>query len=380
MDSASIISRALNLPIEQSHRMLRSKSVRRMNYKDIVYFVLKREFEGYPEGTSILYSEGSEPRVVPGYPPIKRILILETAVKKHFKDIFVVEEKMNGYNVRLVFYNGEVLALTRGGFICPYTTHRISESLSSTTKKEIASLENAVIYGEVVGIENPYTRYRYPEAPFFTYFVFDIMLNGVFIPIDDRRKLVDELALKNVREIARLHPENTGKLYEIIDNLEEEAREGVVLKDPLNRTLPLKYTTSATNIGDIREGMRFFFDEGRTYIFPRVLREIFVAFERGRRYWDKSRAEKLGESLVYPSLNCIEKVSRGKICSEEFVLRMSDKDVLEEFIEYMHKIGILVVLESLWKEGSFYVAKFLKPKKTFSIAKNILETGLSPLD
>lgn len=35
---------------------------------------------------------------------------------------FYAEEKLDGYNVRLFCHNGAYYALTRGGFVCPFTT------------------------------------------------------------------------------------------------------------------------------------------------------------------------------------------------------------------------------------------------------------------
>ena len=48
--------------------------------------------------------------------------MLAPAIKRHFSDIVAVEEKMNGHNVRVLSIDGEIVALTRGGFICPYST------------------------------------------------------------------------------------------------------------------------------------------------------------------------------------------------------------------------------------------------------------------
>jgi putative ATP-dependent DNA ligase len=379
LDSGEILSKSLRIPYWKAKRLLYSKSIRRMTYKNITYYLFKRDIRGYPEGTSILYKKGFEPRLVPGYPPIKRILILEKAVPKHFIDDVVVEEKMNGYNVRLLEYGGEVLAVTRGGYICPYTTQRMRKSLTERAR-EILGEADIIVFGEVVGTKNPYTRYLYPEEPLFGFYGFDIMMDKEFLPVDRRKKMLDEMEIKKVRELARIKKQETKKLLTILDKIEEQNREGIVLKDPLYRVQPLKYTTSETNIGDIREGMKFFFDEGRTYIFPRVLREIFVAYERGTVYWNREKARKLGEALVIPSLDSVLKAEKTGMLAEEFTLDFDETNELEEFIEFMHKQGIVPIVKTVVKNGGKIEARILKPKKTFTVIQNILDTGLSPLD
>jgi hypothetical protein len=59
--------------------------------------------------------------IVYGYPKIRRAMMLSPAIKRHFSDGVLVEEKMNGHNVRVASVGGKMIALTRGGFICPYS-------------------------------------------------------------------------------------------------------------------------------------------------------------------------------------------------------------------------------------------------------------------
>ncbi len=42
-------------------------------------------------------------------------------LKKHFSGLekITVEEKMNGYNVRVAKVKDDILAITRSGYICP---------------------------------------------------------------------------------------------------------------------------------------------------------------------------------------------------------------------------------------------------------------------
>ena len=78
----------------------------------------EKETSGIEAGT-VVFENGE---IVFGYPKIRRPLMLAAAIKRHFSDTVAVEEKMNGHNVRILSINGEIVALTRGGFICPYST------------------------------------------------------------------------------------------------------------------------------------------------------------------------------------------------------------------------------------------------------------------
>ena len=87
-------------------------------------------------------------------------VVLDPTLKKHFNGLskLAVEEKMNGYNVRVAQVNGEILAITRSGYICPYTTERANVKLNLEFFEAFPEL---VLYGEMVGPDNPYVPKSY---------------------------------------------------------------------------------------------------------------------------------------------------------------------------------------------------------------------------
>jgi len=375
-----ILEDVLNISHKESIKLANSKSIRKMRYREIEYVLIRRDFREYPEGTIILWTRGKKPRLVKGYPPIKRILLLKKALPSHFIDDVILEEKMNGYNVRIIRYENEILVITRGGYICPYSTHAIKRLYGSEIEKLLAD-ENIILLGEIVGTENPYTRFKYPEVEWLELYVFDIVRNNKLIPINERRKLIEEYGLKNVQQIGKFHKNDIDKIFREIHLLEKRRREGIVFKDPHHRVPPLKYTTTFTNINDIEEGMKYFFDEGRTFIFPRVLREIFKNIEeKPDNKTLEERYRLLGKALLKPSMHTVEKVFSNEIIDEEFSLRFYDYKVIDEFLTYMLSLGIQLTVKSIIKEKDHLRVEFMKPKKTLTIIKNIMETGLSPLD
>jgi|YelNatPaOPRAMG01_1025707.scaffolds.fasta_scaffold47481_1 putative ATP-dependent DNA ligase len=372
------LAKALRITELRARRLLKSKSLRKASYGEFEYLVFRRDIGPYPEGTAVIFHDKTSPLVVPGYPSIARILLLSKAVPQHFRDQVVIEEKLNGYNVRVVKFAGKLLAITRGGYICPYTTHRLEKIFS---EKRIDDLEDYVVFGEVVGTENPYTRYEYPECKDFCFFVIDVMRGGSFLSADSKREFCSDTGLECVREIDRVDKGEIEKIREIVNSMEKEKREGIVLKDPFNRVPPLKYTTTHTNIGDIAEGMKYMFDEGRTYIFPRILREALKSFEEGADGEElEKKMKKLGEALLAEPISSIKKVSLGGAITEEFTLRFYSESVIDEFLSFMQKQGIILNIKNMERENGEIIMWFMKPKRTNLELRNILNSGLSPLD
>jgi putative ATP-dependent DNA ligase len=382
-DLAPILAEALGVSVERAERLLEGRSTRVLRYGRLTYIALRRDLGPHPEGTSVVLTPSGAVRVVEGYPHIARVLLLGRAVPRHFIDEVVVEEKMNGYNVRAVLIEGEVYAFTRGGYICPYTTARLRRRYGRSLLGVFDRLgEEAVVAGEAVGLENPYTRYYYPEAPDWDFFVFEIFRDGLTpMPVAERRAVVEEAGLRNVPQLGVFLKDDWREILEAVRGLEELGREGVVLKDPQHRVPPLKYTTSHINVNDIELGMRFPFDEGHTFIFPRVLRQIFKAVEEG---WDEERlaaeAERLGRALLEPAIETARRVMLGQPVAEEFYLTFASLEELEEFTAHAAALGVPVTVVRIERGEGSVRGLFLKHKRSEEEIKKILRTGLSPLD
>ena len=369
----------LNLPKREVKEKMSKRIIRVLKYKETVYVVLRQKVRDLEEGTSIILGKRSV-KVVRGYPPIKRVLLIRKAVPRHFVDYVVVEEKMNGYNVRVIDLEGQIIALTRGGYICPYTTSRITRIYEQELKNLFAQLgEEYMVNGEVVGVENPYTRYRYPEAPRFDFFVFEIRrtLDNTPMPVQRRREAVLNNNLRSVRQLAIVRKDGVDRIIDIISELDHEGREGVVLKDPYYRVDSLKYTTGSANISDLSEGMRFFFDEGRTYLFSRILREAFRVYELG----DEEVPERIGHAIFRSMQESIRTLDQGGIIADRFQLVVSNEDELYEIISFFEEIKAPIVsyrVKERTPEG--LIVEFLKEKETDHQVRKILETGISPVD
>ncbi len=373
-------SEMLNVPERELRRAIERGKIRRMRWRDVEYLVLRRDWKGWDEGTVIL-RKGNEMKLVRGYPHIERLVLL-SAIPKLFKERIAVEEKMDGYNVRSILLGDQVITLTRGGYICPYTQSRLIEMYGRELKKLLEELpENAVVAGEVVGMENPYVRVPYPEAPTFDYFIFDIYVEDQFMPVMKRRELVEKYGLRQVRLVDIIRPEEWMKVKEIIDEFDKEKREGVVLKDLDYKVPPAKYTGSYTNIGNLIDGMQYPFEEGKSFLFSRIIREIFKSYEEGLEGEAlRKKAEELGMAILAPAIESVKKVARGEALYERFYLVFPSKREFNEFLEYMASQGVRVGKDKVYEVEGKVIAWLRKFKNSTNVIRSILERGTSVWD
>lgn len=377
-----VVAEALSIDRERVEHLARHRTIRYRVFRGILYASLRREIAGYPEGTVIVFGRGWW-RLIPGYPSIQRMVLPSIALPRHFVDKIVVEEKLNGYNVRVALIDDRIIAVTRGGFICPYTTSRLERIMGNQLKDMLRELgpEEHMAAGEVIGLENPYTRYFYPEAPRFGYFVFDIFREGEPLPPNWRDEVTEKHGVPHVPVLGVLDKNDVGGFKKIVERLNREGREGVIVKDPEYRVPPLKYTTPATNIGDIRYGMRFFMEEGRGFLFSRLLREIFRVYEEGLAGPRlDALALELGRAALQPAVETVKKVAAGDMVYEEFELEFASHSELEEFMDYMQGLGVDLVLVEIREENGLLKTRIRKMKETWLQVRKMLETGLTPID
>lgn len=380
-ETLKAISNKLGVEEKLLRELIDRKTIRHMNYHDINYIVFRREWRKFREGTVIL-ERNREVKIVHGYPSIQRILLLK-AIPRHFIDNVIIEEKLDGYNVRVVLFTDQILAVTRGGYICPYTTARIRVLYKEFLRKLFKNYgEDLVICGEVVGTENPYVQHYYPEAPSFDYFVFDIMRDRQFIPVEERDEIIDKVGLKRVRRLGVIDKDDIDTIKSIINKLEREEREGIVLKDPKYRVKALKYTTSHTHFYDLELGMKYPFDEGRGFLFSRILREIWKIYEENLTDKElEERAKKLGLAILKPAIDSIKLIEEGRAVYEEYIIRVPSIKILDEFLDYMDKLGVHIALAQVTTlENGAVKARIIKMKETDLEYRKILRTGYSPLD
>ncbi|MCE8424367.1 MAG: RNA ligase [Candidatus Methanoperedens sp.] len=301
--------------------------------------------------------------IVRGFPKISRILMLHPGVAKHFSTIktVLVEEKMNGYNVRVALIGDRILGITRGGYVCPYTTDKINDVISGDFFIDFPDL---VLCGEMVGPDNPYVPKSFYDIESLEFFAFDIRekITGRPLPVMKRRELLAGYGIKSVRLFGEFEVSETHiKVEKIIRDFGKTLNEGVVIKDPDMQLSPIKYTSSQSNCADLRYAFEFYNDYGRDFFFPRVCREAFQSVE-----WDeddtqrKERCHRLGESILLPMTRTIENRKKGERIGEIVQIRIKDLKTADDFQDHLRLLGIDAIFEEPISIGNEFIIKIKK--------------------
>jgi DNA/RNA ligase len=321
---------------------LQETILKRSSWPEPPLMRFEKSSSGIESGTVIF--ENNE--IVFGYPKIRRAMMLGPALKKHFGDRVAVEEKMNGYNIRLVSVNGEVVALTRGGFICPYSTEVASRLLPDGIFEENPG---AVLCGEMVGPENPYVPKDIYPTDTIDFYLFDLSKKNYrgTLGIYKTHQFAEEYGIKATAFFGEFRIEKAyEKIMGIIKQLGKRNREGVVIKDPDNNLASLKYTTSETNCHDLEIAFRYYNDYAIDFFLSRAIREGFQSVE-----WDESedkmeaRAKLLGKSILLPLVETIQKKMNGEQIVQQVKIRVRNLKTAREFEYHLRRSGMRTIFE-----------------------------------
>jgi putative ATP-dependent DNA ligase len=306
---------------------------------------------------------------VRGFPSVPRILALDAGIRQFFADDerVAVEEKMDGFNVRIARIDawaeddgdgseggsgstaGPVVGFTRSGFVCPYTTSRVNALLD--TEAFFDDHPDLMLCGEFVGPETPYTDHDYEGIDSHDFRVFDVreQVSGDPLAVKERRDLLDEYDLPQPSLFGIYDPDDaTGDVWDAIDDLDEQGREGVMLKSTDGERL-VKYTTHSKHVSELEYGFWLPFEVGRDYVFSRLIREGFMAAERGEageRLED--RAHEIGEAILYPMVEAIRTVSDGEGVGEEHTVRGAEEE-LDALFDHLGSVGVNVEVEERYE-------------------------------
>jgi len=332
----------------------------RRYFEGMEYWTLPDHRKNIEKGTVLVADT-----VVRGFPKVPRTLVLEEGIPRYFAGEFAVEEKMNGYNVRISRIDGDIYAFTRSGIVCPFTTWKVRTDLELDPFFE--EYPGTMLCGEMVGPENPYTPHEYAEIDSLAFRAFDLRdrETGDSLPVTDRRAILEEFEIPQVPFFGLLTPsEAVDEVPDIIDDLDEDGREGIVMKTP-QVTQQLKYTTSAANRGNLAFAFSLPFDYGQDFMFRRIIREAFQSIEWNEsREEARERAQALGEAILLSMRDTIQDVQGGEIIGERHAVRGEDA-AIEALLEHFRSVGLKVEIESdEWIDGDRRVAFVKKTQAT----------------
>ena len=340
------------------------------SYDGLTYRHVSEYRRGVERGTALI--DGT---VVRGFPKVARTLVLETGVPRHFDDgPIAVEEKLDGYNVRIARVGEDLLVFSRSGIVCPFTT-RILERLVGLDPLFEAHPE-AMVCGEMIGPENPYTAHDYPDVASLAFRAFDWRdrESGEPLSVDERRERYERFDVPQVRLLGTYGLEAAAtEVRNVVDELDAEGREGVVMKST-DGERQLKYTTAAANRSDLAYAFSLPFDYGQPFMFRRLIREAFQSVE-----WDESdedareRAHDLGEAILCSMRETVETIDDGGSVGERHTVRASPETV-EVLFEHLRGQGLHLEIEADRREDGDRVVTFCKrTQSTNDKTENYLE-------
>ena len=360
----------------EEKNVLKEALIRHPFFSDVIDAVrFDKKFSGFEEGTVVAKTiHGIE--VVQGFPKIRRALTLYPTIKLHFKGNVVFEEKMNGYNVRIVLFGKNLYAITRRGLFCPYTTEKARELINEAFFKDYPDY---MLCCEAVGKYSPYV----PKEVYgvdFDFYVFDVRekRSGKALPVREKERICEEYGLKMAPILAECRAEEGHVVgRKVIEELEGSGREGVVIKDAEMKVEPIKYTTSETNCGDLSYAFRYFNEYGKDFMFSRIIREGFQSFELDNEEEFRERCYRLGRAILESLVKSIREVSEGKKVVERVELIFSAFETFELFVEHLRRSGVnFEIVELKKREGKVYAVVDRVMKSTTDKIKSHLGGAL----
>ncbi len=347
--------------------------------KPAPYFRFDKGVGSIETGTAI-FTSGEKVEIVRGFPKIRRAMTI-SAIARNFSALnkVAIEEKMNGYNVRMAKALDSVYAFTRGGLICPYTTEKAVDLLGTEFFEEHPEL---MLCGEMIGPDNPYVPKNVYGVESVDFFIFDVREKetGRPIPVKERRELLGKYGIKSVKLYGE-YP--LAELYKIASQIVKKlggiGREGIVVKDPEMIIPPIKYTASESNCADLRYAFQFFNEYGQDFFFSRIVREGFQAvdFNESKQKTLK-RAHRLGESVLLPMIETIRKCKNGEQITENAHIRVRDPKTIDQFELHLRRLGVEAIFEEPEKdeEGMYTVTIRKLMQSTTDKTKAILSGQL----
>ena len=347
------MDRDLSVVFDVAHDEL-AEHFERATYRGREYFHLPDERHGVERGTVVV-----DDAVVRGFPSIPRVLVLDPGIPDFFDGPVTVEEKLNGYNVRLARVDGDVLAFTRSGYVCPFTTSLAAEYPLDAFFDDHPE---TVVCGELIGPENPYTTHEYAEVADAALRVFDLRdrESGEPVPTAKRRERCVEYDLPAVPAFGTHDTADApAAIREAIDDLDDRGREGVVCKSADGQRA-VKYTTSAIHRADLAHAFDKPFDYGQQFLLARVMREAFqsVEFDEDEQR-ARQRARDMGEAILLPFVESIRDVQAGDPIGDDHTIR-GDPTTIESLLNRFRALGLHLDIESDTYEGNERVVMFTK--------------------
>ncbi|MDI6851214.1 MAG: RNA ligase [bacterium] len=316
------------------------------NYLDVRYIRFADDSKPFKRGTVVI-----DDTIIPPYPKIGRLFVLKEGLNRYFKEPFYIEEKADGYNIRVIYIKDRILAITRGGFVCPFSTDRLPDFYDF--EKFFRENPHLILFGEIIGPNNPYMELHPPYITFDVAFkLFDIynpIEKRFFLP-EERYRIADLYQIPQVGRFGRFNSSDFESIKEIVLKLNEEEIEGVVIKSAEKVFKYFKYATPIINIKDIEADIDLLLELPGEFYTQRILRYALSSLELG--FDDQEVIEKLGKILIENFKKVVQEFKSTAKISRQYVLYFNKQENIEEFIKLESRASDLIKVKLIEIEKS----------------------------
>lgn len=308
--------------------------------EEINYVRFKGTFKGVERGTVIAQGK----KIIWGFPHIKRIFTLRNGIKKNIREETVyLEEKIDGFNIRIARIGGEIYAFSRGGFLDSFVTEKAREM---GLEKFFRDHPKYTLCGEMIG-NTPYTK---PTKEFdVKLFVFDIGDGrGNYLPCEMKYELLRKYNIPSVPLIGKFSASDFKKLERIVRDINRARKEGMVVKSESRKDI-VKYVNTNADIDDIKNCAHLFFDMPFGFFNQRVVRSAFFIKDYGL---DREKyGKELGAAYIKGLIKAMDIIASGRDIEAEFEILVKDEGIWDKIRKHTGKEVKLKLISKRKEKG-----------------------------
>lgn len=337
--------------IEKIVKSALSKEKAQQMDQDIEYIKFKDKVGKIERGTVV---HGKT--IIPGYPHIKRIFTLRKGIEKNIKgkELFI-EEKIDGFNVRIAFIENKIWGFSRGGFLDLFVTEKANEANFEAFFQDNPDF---IICAEMIG-NTPHTK---PTKKFdVKILIFDIMNEkGEYLKPKEKYKILDEYNLEGVPKLGefRNNEKEIGKIEKISLKTNKQNSEGIMIRSEIGEKI--KYVNANSDIESFGSGVKKIFDMPLGFFIQRILRSAIYIHDFKMK--KGTYAKKIGESIITNLENQIKSLKQGEGIFEYHEILISDLRIWSEIKRSPNK-EIAIEEVGIKEEEDRFKIKFKKHYK-----------------
>jgi len=299
--------------------------------EEFEYTRFREDYRSIPRGT-VCIADGT---VIRGFPHIPRIFTIGKGLERNMTVPFYIEEKIDGFNLRVALVGKEIWAFSRGGFVDLFATEKVREMELEDFFMEYPSY---TLCGEMIG-NTPYTP---PTDDFdVRWFVFDIDDGERYLPCREKYSILKEHGIRSVPLCGRFS--TASEAAQVALRVLKQKGEGIVIKSE-DRLKVVKFIVPFADIEDIHHNIGLFADMPSGFFLQRLLRSALFVSDFGLNR--KAYAHLLGEALYDGFAEAFHRMKEDGEVSEEFEIRIRNPAAWERIVAHA---GKEIKIQKLWE-------------------------------